>query len=111
MLQFLQGQASNRKLGLFAVGCCRKVWHMLHKRAKKAMHVTEGFVDGIATESALQEALQGLIHNTHDLAIPRNLSGSSREAAFDAVNAIRHALRTIRFADPTNNEDAARYWR
>jgi hypothetical protein len=41
MLEFLRGKASDRKLRLFACGCCRRMWHLL-KEPKERMAVEIG---------------------------------------------------------------------
>jgi hypothetical protein len=57
MLELLRGQASERKLRLFAVACCRRVSHLLKdERSQEAVEVGEQYADGLVTEDALDEA-------------------------------------------------------
>jgi hypothetical protein len=60
MLEFLREKVSERKLRLFAVGCCRRSWQLLtHPDRRKAVEVGERYADGTASREeclAAQEA-------------------------------------------------------
>ena len=47
MLEFVRGQASERKLRLFAVACCRSIWHLLtDARSQKGLELAEAIAEG-----------------------------------------------------------------
>lgn len=58
MLEFLlAGRASERKARLFAVACCRRIWHLLTDQgSRKALEVIERYADGMASEADLESA-------------------------------------------------------
>jgi hypothetical protein len=57
MLNFLRGQASDRKLRLLACASCRSIWHLLtDPRGRNAVEISERFADGDASTRELTKA-------------------------------------------------------
>src|SRR5262245_10588461 len=57
MLEFLRGKASDRKLRLFAVACCRRVLPSLeYEEFRDAVRKAESFADGFADRAEMLEA-------------------------------------------------------
>src|SRR3954462_14710908 len=60
MQEALRGKASERKLRLFAVACCRRLGPLLQDpRIIAALDVAERHADGAATQADLEAALRG----------------------------------------------------
>lgn len=57
MLEYLRGKATDRKLRLFAVACCRSIWHLMtDDGSKKAVEAADRVVDGLSSKKELEVA-------------------------------------------------------
>ena len=57
MLEFLQGNVSDRKLRLFACACCRRIWSALKRSgSRKVVEVCEMYADNLTTSEKLNTA-------------------------------------------------------
>src|ERR1700685_1871620 len=67
MLEFLRGKGSDRKLRLFAVGCCRRVWGLLEdERSRLGVDAAEQYADGNISEEELDAADDDVAAATSD---------------------------------------------
>ncbi len=57
MLEFLRRKASDRKVRLFAVACCQRVWSSLeHQEFRDAVRKAESFADGLVDRDEMLQA-------------------------------------------------------
>jgi hypothetical protein len=65
MLGFLRDKVSDRKLRLFAVACCRRVWPLIRPWYRAGVETAERYADGLASDQELEDAPDGF-WPTHD---------------------------------------------
>jgi hypothetical protein len=65
MLEYLRRKASERKLRLFAVACCRRIWDKVPNHDQPAVEMAEQFADGTTTEQELV-GLQRRMHQEYE---------------------------------------------
>ena len=62
MLAFLRGRATERKMRLFAVGCCRRICHHLENdHLRGAVDLAERFADGLVADSERKRVYEHLL--------------------------------------------------
>src|SRR4051812_6117075 len=92
MLDFVRGTGGNRKLRLFACGCCRRILHLMpDKRSRTALEVAERLADGTATDVELHAARNPDWHIPHD----HSQSTLLRDAAVAADLSATQAARAV----------------
>ena len=71
MLEYLQGKASDPKLRLFAVACCRRSWHLLTEgQFQDVVQVTEEYADGVVPEEAMRSSWLSIVAESATTTVP-----------------------------------------
>lgn len=108
MLDFVRGRVSDRKLRLFACGCCRRIWNLWDVRARNAVEAAEQFADGLADRKKL-DAARTAIGGT-SLGTRAVTGGAARIATdADAWQAARNASRNAAWV-AANQSSTGGHW-
>jgi hypothetical protein len=79
LLHFLGRRASDRRLRLFGIACCRRVWDRLRDpRSRRAVEQAEAFADGLLSRDDLAQACR-------DAAAAADPSDFAKVIAFDVA--------------------------
>jgi len=61
MLEFVKAAATDRKLRLFGVACCRRIWSLMpNRKCKAAVDRAESYAEGCCASHPLQEASENV---------------------------------------------------
>ncbi len=70
MVESARVRASDRKLYLFAVACCTRVWHRLaDERSRHIVGVAEAFAEGVASRDDMDDATERAVDAEYDAEI------------------------------------------
>src|SRR5262245_3229544 len=59
MLEYIQGTVNDRKLRLFMVACCRRIWHLFSEdRDRTAVEIAEQYADRLVSPQELEVAFR-----------------------------------------------------
>jgi hypothetical protein len=68
LLEYLRQRVSERKLRLYAIACCRRIWHLVHPIYHEGVELAEGYADGTVGAAELERAYvlaRGMFSSLH----------------------------------------------
>src|SRR5215204_3342194 len=93
VLKFLRGKATERKLRLFCVACCRRHGHIhSDERSRTAVGVGELLADGLTTEPERAAAEYNARQATHTAVLARQSDHTIREHFIIAARLAAYAV-------------------
>jgi hypothetical protein len=96
MLKVVCDGATERKIRLFALSCCRRVEYLLCanavRRIRRAIDVLESRIEGVASEHDLQAAWSDMVSEVYDAG---GLVHHPGDAKFYAISAAAWALKCV----------------
>jgi hypothetical protein len=95
MLAFLQGKAGERKLRLFMIACCRRVWEWMPQEGRFAVEVCEEYADGRVGQKRLSAARRSAYTASKSAPAPWAPGRYSHAASHAGVVAL-HACDSLR---------------
>lgn len=103
LLLFLQNKASDRKLRLFAVACCRAIWDLLpSEECREKVEVAEMFADGRVAQYALDRTYKNGYPIGKGLSIDEWRKGYASFACFKAAEKNAWEAATHSLSDSTH---------
>src|SRR5271155_4913860 len=118
-LEYLRGKATDRKLRLFAVACCRRIWHVLSdRRCREAVETGELSAGGVVSTEVRRRAFRaacrarrdgGPIPRYHDEKTPAYYAASfaaSAHAITAAVNCSGYVIQHFEWKNLHSEENA-----
>jgi len=97
MLTFLGGKASDRKLRLFAVACCRPIFHLLSKECRTVVMIAECWADGNASKREVAGVRLYAPYWAKDAVRVAALATANRSAKTAALTASQFAVKAARY--------------
>jgi hypothetical protein len=94
MLDYLWEKTSDRKMRLYACGCCRRMWHLLEcDGSRKAIEASELYADRRITQQQLAAAC-GVARRVSVQAFNNRLPSVPSPAALEAIYAAQEVARS-----------------